>query len=362
MKRVGIITYHFAQNYGAVLQCYALSKYLMDNGYDVTVFNFLSEKQMENNDIKMHSFQIKSIIKNICLIPFRKYIKIKHDRFQMFREEYLNLTPRFSNIEDLRFFIESNNFDYIISGSDQVLNSNIADFDLAFLYPFKTKAKKFTYAASTGNATVYDIKELNRYLNDFNALSLREGKDIVKFNDNIKEKISIVCDPVMLVNKKVWEELTVKSIYTPYLVCYFLHKNLYDSEFKYAKKIASELGLKLKIINARFSMKSFLEESVLDVGPKEFINLIANANYICTDSFHGTLFSLIFHKKFSCFDTLKNNNDNRKRDILERVGAIDTFQNVEEPIKICRNLDYQIIDKNIDKIKEESKRFLSNLN
>ena len=75
MKKIGIITYHFANNYGAVLQCYALQTYLTQRGFKVTVFNFVSEKQAKNNDVIKHGKSVKSVIANICLLPFSHYIK-----------------------------------------------------------------------------------------------------------------------------------------------------------------------------------------------------------------------------------------------------------------------------------------------
>lgn len=363
MKKVGIITYHFAQNYGAVLQCYALSEFLTNKGYDVTVFDFVSETQRKNNDIIKHGYNIKTFIKNICLLPFRKSIKKKYDRFSEFRKVNLRLSPRFSKIEELKAYIEENELDYIISGSDQVLNPNIPDFDKAFLYPFKTKAKKIAYAASTGNASAQEIETIKSYLDDFSYISIREQKDLNKFVGGSvdKNRYSVVCDPVMLLPEEKWKNLIKKDNEKPYLVCYFLHKNLFSVEFNAAKNIANELGVEMKVINARFSSKSFLHGTVLDVGPKEFVNLIANACYVCTDSFHGTLFSLLFHKRFSCFDTRKNKHDTRKKGLLERVGAISAFQNIEESIKVCTEFDYKKIDRNIEEMRAESISFLQNL-
>lgn len=142
MKKVGIITYHFAQNYGAVLQCYALQTYLSQQGYAVTVFDFVSEKQQKNNDVVKHGASVKTAVANICLLPFAHSIRKKHARFVDFCQKNLHLTPHFSTVESLEQYIEENGYDVVISGSDQVLNPNINDFEIAFLYPFKTKAKK----------------------------------------------------------------------------------------------------------------------------------------------------------------------------------------------------------------------------
>lgn len=108
MKKVGIITYHFAQNYGAVLQCYALQTYLSQQGYAVTVFDFVSEKQQKNNDVVKHGASVKTAVANICLLPFTHSIRKKHARFVDFCQKNLHLTPHFSTVESLEQYIEEN--------------------------------------------------------------------------------------------------------------------------------------------------------------------------------------------------------------------------------------------------------------
>ena len=94
MKKVGIITYHFAQNYGAVLQCYALQTYLSQQGYAVTVFDFISEKQQKNNDVVKHGASVKTAVANICLLPFAHSIRKKHARFVDFCQKNLHLLKK----------------------------------------------------------------------------------------------------------------------------------------------------------------------------------------------------------------------------------------------------------------------------
>lgn len=358
MKKVGIITYHFSQNYGAVLQCYALQTYLIQRGYDVTVFDFVSEKQHKNNDVVKHGTSIKTIAANLCLLPFRVCIRKKNMRYVEFCTEELHMTPHFSSIGELRCYIEENSYDIIISGSDQVLNPNIDDFEPAFLYPFQTSAKKVAYAASTGNAVPEDIQKVREYLLDFENISIREEKDLEKFDAELATQMSIVCDPVMLLRADVWSSMLREKNDPPYLVCYFLCKKLFGAEFRIAQKISEEFGLELKVINARFGPNSLRKGTIFDAGPREFVNLIANASYVCTDSFHGTLFSLIFHKCFLCLDTRQNQNDTRKIGLLESVGAIDAYQNVEDELRICSFLDYKKIDTKIEEARTVAAKFL----
>ena len=142
MKKVGIITYHFAKNYGAVLQCYALQTYLSQKGYEVTVFDFVSEKQRKNNDVVKHGCSVKTAVANICLLPFAHSIRKKYARFVTFCQNNLQLTQHFSTVESLQKYIAENKYNVIISGSDQVLNPNIDDFEMAFCFRFKQQLRK----------------------------------------------------------------------------------------------------------------------------------------------------------------------------------------------------------------------------
>lgn len=362
MKKIGIITYHFARNYGAVLQCYALQSFLEHKGYEVVVFDYVSEKQFKNNDYIKHGNNLKAIIMNACLLPFIKYRKTKNHRFDDFNKLYLKLSPHLESIDELQQYIKNNEFDYVISGSDQVFNPNIDDFEEAFLFPFETNAKKISYAASTGNATARDIERIITYINQFEKKSIREEQDIVKFPETMRKDISVVCDPVMLLDSAFWSKIVKKQQAKPYLACYFLHKDLFGAEFAAAQKIANALHLEIRIVNARFSSKSLKRNTIFDAGPREFVELIANADYICTDSFHGTLFSLLFNKHFSCFDTKANINDSRRRNLLEGVNALEAYQYIENTVDPITDLDYMLINKNIEQIRNESIRFLENMN
>lgn len=358
MKKVGIITYHFAKNYGAVLQCYALQTYLSQKGYEVTVFDFVSEKQRKNNDVVKHGCSVKTAVANICLLPFAHSIRKKYARFVTFCQNNLQLTQHFSTVESLQKYIAENKYNVIISGSDQVLNPNIDDFEMAFLFPFQTTAKKIAYAASTGNASLDDIQKIQHYLDDFVKISIREQKDIGKFDAKTAERLSVVCDPVMLMRANAWNNMLEHPSGKPYLICYFLHKKMFRKEFAIAQKIAKERGLELKVINARFGLNSFRKGTIFDAGPEEFVNLIANASYVCTDSFHGTLFSLVFHKQFSSLDTRQNQHDTRKKGLLESVGATAAYQNIEDPLKICSTLDYKEIDCRMEETRKSAAKFL----
>lgn len=361
MKKIGIITYHFAKNYGAVLQCYALQSFLQERGFYVEIINFVNDRQKSNNDYIKHG-GIKALIKNLCLIPFKSKIKNKYDKFEKFNSNYLNLTKRVTDIENLKKLIDDSKYDIIISGSDQVFNPNIEDFDIAFLLPIKTKAIKMSYAASTGNASADDLFKIRKYIEEFEYLSIREKSDLEKFKSFIKKDISVVCDPVMLLEKKHWDErFNIKVINEKYLICYFLHKNLFKKEYEIAKKIAKEKKLKLFIINARYSKYSFYKNTMFDIGPLEFVSLIKYSDYVCTDSFHGTLFSIMFNKDFMCFDTKNNLLDSRRLNLLKEMNLEENMHYIESS-DYTLNTDYSKSNKKIDLVKKQAFMFLEKLN
>lgn len=359
--KIGIITYHFAINYGAVLQCYALSKFLESKGYEIEVINYVNSKQKRNNDVIKHDDGIKSLIANCLLLPFRGKIKNKKYKFETFVNK-IKLSKEIQNIDELKEYINSNNFNVIISGSDQVFNPKIDDFDLAFLLPFDINCKKVSYAASTGNANTADINKLKKYLDKFDRLSIREVNDLEKFR-NIDRNINVVCDPTLLLSKNDWKMLSSAEGDSNYLLCYFLHKDLFKKEFMVAKKIAKEKHLKIKIINSRYSKNSLRKGTIFDCGPEEFIDLFANADYICTDSFHGTVFSLIFEKKFLCFDTSKNKNDSRRKNLLLNTDMIDALYLIDSE-KDFNKISYDYINcrKKIKNMQKDALDFLENNN
>lgn len=362
--KIGIITYHFSIGYGPVLQVYALQRYLQEKGHDVIILNYINNKQEANNSLFHNKKGIKNLIYNIVLLPLiLKRIK-KQKKFKHFSNEKLNCSPRFKSTEELERYINENNFDYIISGSDQVWNPSIHDFSEAFFLPISIGAKKITYAASIGNASLNDIKKYKEYIADFDKISLREKETVNIIKKIAKKDISVVVDPVALLDKADWEQLCKKrSIKKDYLLCYFIHKKYLNTEYKIAKKIAKDKNLKVIIINANYSKKSYQTNCIKDVGIEDFLTLFKNANYICTDSFHGTMFSIILEKDFSVFASYQEKKDTRRQNVLENVGKLDRLIYVEDKLtKINTNkVEYEKISKKFNENIELSKKYLDNI-
>lgn len=359
MAKIGIITYHFAANYGAVLQCYALSKYLEECGHTVLVLNCVSKKQANNNSLYRECNSIKMIAKNLVLLPFHSKRKKRIEGYNNFRKKHLNLTKLVETSDELERLIDEHQFDYVISGSDQVFNPNIHDFESAFLFPFETKSKKIGYAVSVGKATVEQLMQYEKWIKDFEAISAREQSAAERLEKMIG-KNQVVVDPVFLLNKNRWSDICTKKE-KKYVLGYFINVKYYQKYIEIAKKIASEKGLELIIIDARITKYILANNIVNTAGPKEFIDYFMNAEYICTDSFHGTSFSIIFEKPFLCFEPKKNSLDTRKTNLCKIAGLEKQLYYLDSENVINKDyIDYVKVKANMSESISLSKEYLNN--
>jgi hypothetical protein len=367
MSRAGIITYHFARNYGAVLQCFALQDCLEEQEINTEIFNYISDAQSRNNSLYHKRQGLENIAMCMVLLPFHKWRTRKERRFSDFVDKNLHCTNRCRNMDELNSEINKRNtdnkFDFLISGSDQVWNPLIQDFSSSFFYPFETESVKVGYAVSIGKANEENLLPYSAYIKDFSMISVREQSSqstINKFTDVI---INEVVDPVLLLKKDRWEAVCESSDVQnadeePYLLCYFLNKARFSEYTKISKEIASEKHLKIKIINARFSRYSIQRGTVLDAGPLEFLSLIKNAECICTDSFHGTVFSTIFNREFYSLEESKKTKDSRKKNILTQMG-LDSRLVYLDDIKVDKDkINYDIVNDRIEALREKSIDFI----
>lgn len=364
-KKVGIITYHFALNYGAVLQCFALKEYLVAQGYDVEVLNYVTVNQRKNNEVLKENNSVKKVIINFLLLPFKRKNKIKYNKFIIFINNKMNLSKLLSTKDELIEYIRNKKFDFIISGSDQVWNSKIKDFDEAFFLPWNLEASKLAYAASIGNATKDDLQKFCNAINDFNYISIREESSIAVLKNFTNKELISVCDPVMLLSKKEWKSKFQQNnmVKEPYVLCYFLHKECFKYEYRIVKQISKILKLKIIIINARYSKYSLNKNVLFSVGPDDFLNLFSNASFVCTDSFHGIVFSMIFQKRFIAFAEKENSLDRRREEILKRANLTNRLMYCNKQYDLNKIIESNsILDSKFEKYINSSKKFLGEMN
>lgn len=354
--KVLTITCHRPHNYGAVLQTYALNKYLRDLGHDARVIDYIpafmgriSEKHKNNPIIK--------IIRKIVIFPdnikggsvfggfLKKYVKLTEKTYT--RSKLIKDTPR---------------ADIYITGSDQVWNSEIpaGRDDTYFLDFVKPPAGKVSYAASMASDKL-DEKQKKRYkelLSDFRAISVREASS-VKILEEIGIKAQSTADPVFLLPRCEWSGFAEKTdIKEKYVLVYAF--NGQKNVFEFADRLAKEKKLKVYSVHTRW-LEGFrnTDKYYWCPSPNEFLCLIKNAEYVVTNSFHGICFSIIFNKEFFAFKKGESGNS-RIIDLLDYFGLKDRLI-TKENNSVSGAINYRHIETKIKDLSDEAKLYIKNV-
>ena len=291
--KIGIITFHRALNYGAVLQAYALQNYLKTLHADSFIIDYRSSAiELFYKPIKSSPLKNTKNFLRECL--FFRNNKRKRKKFELFLTKRVDITPK-KEKKDLQSL--NNDFDCFITGSDQVWNFKWSDFDGAYFLDFANPDKKNSYAASFGVSELPKnlIPQYQKYLSDYNFISVREN-DGAKIIENIVGRTpSVLIDPTCLVETKQWEKIAIDRKDDNYVLIYLLEQSEYLT--KYAQKLADNHGLKVISIIDSLKKQEGVERRGF-MGPDEFLGYFKKAKYVVTNSFHGMVFSVIFRKEF----------------------------------------------------------------
>lgn len=353
MKKIGITTFHRATNYGAVLQAYALQKYVSDLGYDVRLIDYTC-------DINDHSdlMNIRRYISNPQKAIGSIYLRKRCKKFYGFVDKFINTTERSYTKQNIDSFDESE-FDLLITGSDQVWNPDIIQDENAFLLDFvNDDRKKCSYAASIGLENIDDTtkERFKKYLSNYKGISVREKRAVDILKECGIDHVKLVCDPTLLIDAKEWEILEADiKIPEKYILLFSFGKD--DLLWNCAKYLQKQTGYKIcKIDNNIRPASDYIKLS--GIGPGEWVYLIHHAEYVLTNSFHGMMFSLIFKKKFGIFIP-KDGTCSRIREMLGNVDCMDRLIEDDNFQKIM--LDYDDFDEKINDYVNNSKCYLNTI-
>lgn len=344
MRKIGIATITYtkeeAYNYGNVLQNYALSKFLSEFEYEVETIYYNASipaftKKMEQMNKKKRITLIQ-LVDDVLRVVRRKLFKRKLAEKKIERNKafakFIDRNIRYST-HDYDFqsdFSELNElYDKIIVGSDQVWNPYYEGSNVFFYLPFLEKNKRITYAPSLGvNHIPLEMKEkIGKWLRNFDAITIREksGQEMLHTEYGILS--TVVCDPVFLLKKEEWISLAGERLTSDKYICtYFLGKQMNRTK-NYVKRLSKKYGFRIIDIYSWDNPDSYF------AGPKEFLSLIKDAEFVVTDSFHGVAFSIIFDKIIALVD--RNSSVTKKE--------YDMSNRIYDLIKIAglgnRNLD-----------------------
>ena len=357
-KKIAIITFHQAYNYGAVLQAYALQQTLSTK-YDACILDYRCKK-IDNDYKTTHPQNIKQVVSRVIFHKFHSDTKKRKIAFDTFSQELLNKSSVFNE----QNIIQANQlFDAFITGSDQVWNLDITGNDWNYFLSFAENNKRFSYAASFGNTL--GISESNRMqikneLLKFRAVRVRE-KNGADYIQTLSDELSpcLTCDPVFLLSSNDWNNIIPRNriINGDYIFVYIVAQDTYAIDF--AMNLAKRENLKIVICQLNKGRYGYLKNTIsgMDAGPIEFIGLIKNAKYIVTTSFHAMAFSLIFNKEFY-YELDHNGTNNNSR--LVSLAELFQVQNREITSALFKSekSDWKKINNTLIKYSENSKQIL----
>lgn len=359
--RVGVITFHAAHNYGSVLQAYALQQYVLSLGFECEIINFRTSAQKDQYRPLTKRKGIKYLVKNAYFLLHYFPRKEKYVKFESFINKYERLSSlEYHSLEDL--FTAPLNYSHFICGSDQIWNTIPNDASLAYFLPFVNHGTKIAYAPSFGQlgpASLTD--EITSLINSIDYLSVREEYGAKIVTEITRKPVPVLLDPTLLLTRLDWEKLIDKHplLQGEYIFFYTLFADL--EMVKIVKTISKLLGCKVVISNVSNQYEIFSGfQKLCNSGPLDFLNLIKNAKFVCTSSFHGTVFSILFHTPFFAIRGIA---DKRISTLLEITGlrdrALADLSALAEydPVCLC-SVDFHISDRNLVREKARAKEFL----
>ena len=357
VMKIGVVTYHKADNYGAMLQAFALAKYLDTTYNDVEIVDYWPHYHAEVyklwkwDGIYFRQCSWKSKIKYVVkalLFASKKYIR--HRNFARF-SRIMNIVNDDGRLYDAAFY-----------GSDTIWNiwknnELYSGFDSVYWGNEHVNAKyKFSYAPSMGNALDDDMTKAHcqKYLSNFKKISVRENQLRLLLNKWGYNEVTHVVDPTCLLTKEQWDNYTPKRLVgEDYILCYNLERSFVID--KTANEYALRYGLKVVYLTPDFNLSK--SPYIFDTaGPFEFLSLYKYASRVVTSSFHGVIFSLLFEKTF-VFNS--NHETERIESILSLCGLNDHFIYEADIKKLEETIDYILVSKQINQLRTQGRQYIA---
>lgn len=362
MKKVGLMTWFTYNNYGSLLQSKALMDMIRILGYDVELINYNSRTSYSQKKKNMDIF-----IEYLKKIP--QFIRIKKGTFANSSSkiiEYRNKLHK-SNMVNTKseLYLLNQDYDAFVCGSDQIWAPTVFDENY-FLEFVENDNRKIAYAPSIGLPVIENeiVKtKMKELINRFEFLSTREEQGAKVIEELVGKKAQVVLDPTLLIDRNEWSKNFVDIKYEDFIVAYFLGES--KKHYNICKKIAKKLNKRLLIIPCKASDYDKEECIKEDIGPNEFISFIDRSSLVLTDSFHGTIFGVNFHKPLVVFKRFKDNNLSQNSRIYNILKLLDIEsvlfnKNIDFSLGQAFNINYKMVDKKLNMYRKKSISFLEN--
>lgn len=351
-KKIGIITFHSALNYGAVLQTYALQTELEKLGCEAEVLNYSNPyvstklKPPQLRDYRNPLNYWKDVKK------YKKDI-VKGGKIRAFSDAKLHISAPLDR-KGLTQYVSD--LDAVITGSDQVWNDKITHNDDTFYLDVVSPHKRVSYAASIGSAEIpqESVRRIYPILKDFRAISVRETQAQRALLNQLGLEVQRVLDPTLLLCEEDYKGVIAAPKAERFVLVYMLFYS--DSLIRSAREKASELGCKIYCVNASGVLVGDVVDCS-DAGIEEWLGLMRDAQYVFTNSFHGVAFSVNFQKQFTAeLPPARVQASSRITDLLDVLGMRNRIMTCESSPQVA--IDYSAPNKRLNEERERSVEFL----
>lgn len=333
-KKVGILTFHKANNLGASLQASALCKFINQNITNCEIIDFVPNNSCGSN--LMRKLPIIRALKNYLLDMKCRLSHNKASKFDEFRKHEMSISKK-TFYGDVAMKKTSKVYATLISGSDQILNSTLSGKSKSYYLHFDDTAKKISYASSFGreNISENEIELVRTELIKFNAISVREASAASIIKREINRDAMLVVDPVFLLQKEDWQRMQNNILKTSDKYIFVYSMEVSPNLEAIVESLHIQSGLPVIVVRGGGKPGTILGTEDFNCGPRDFLSYISSAEYVITNSFHGTAMSLIFGKKF--ISVAHSTRNARLHNILEMVQAKDRLVPFDLPLDNMNN-------------------------
>lgn len=356
--KIGILTYHRVHNYGAILQAIGLRKYIEDQGHEVYFVDYWPEYHKKQYDAfrtyDLSKTKLKSIVRGIMEDTYRFPLKIRRIRkFDRFLSSFID--PYCAQ--------PGQEFDCIVCGSDQIWRKQAGlatGFDTVYFGKGDYKTKSYiSYAGSMGEANLSNEEKetLKDLMATMRQISVREDAliDLLK-EIGVDRDIALVADPTILLGADKWRAFMAgqpRKVKEDYVLYYKLADNAFDEDR--IRRFAAQKRLRFVLLEGRIRNNDYFNGSITDADPMEMLDLIANASFVFTSSYHGLVFSLLFGRQVVCAFT---RNSVRARSLLNYLKIPERLVKHDATVP-TEDIDYKTVAPLLDRLGKESGLWLT---
>ena len=381
MKKVGLVCNYYMLNYGSLLQCYATVKAINDMGYNIEAIQFENIPTKKAKKQLVLRLKIKQLFKPSAI--FKKLERIKNtnynseydelrkkrkEKFDKFVNENIPLSRKYNSLEEVSEYCRE--YNVLTLGSDQLLCPKDIIMGYHSMEFAPDDVKKISYAASFGLSKLPKLvkKKAARDLKRFDCFAAREIAGEKIYEELTGKSAPVVVDPTLLLSREKWLEVAGERplVDGDYIFCFFRGDN--EKHREMANIIKEKTGLKIATIrhidDYISADEGFGDVCINDAGPVEFTNMILNAKYVLADSFHSTIFSIMYHKKFLVFNRFaegsSGSTNSRIDSLLEMLSLQSRRTDDKEKVAdyLLNDIEYEKVDETLEKWIEDSKAYL----